>query len=133
MSVAARGSARWRRRGPRNGGPPPRGRPGAGAAPPAVEAGYPRRAGVRTRRGPARTCKRCGAAGATGEFQHVARRRAQAERGTVDQAELATLLLSHRTALALLQGFGEEENGRERRAQVVRELHDEIEPVGAGQ
>src|SRR5256885_10821148 len=38
-----------------------------------------------------------------------------------------------RTALALLQGFGEEENGRERRAQVVRELHDEIEPVGAGQ
>src|SRR5947208_385320 len=70
---------------------------------------------------------------ATGELQHVARRRAQAERGAVDQAELATLLRGHDTALALLQCFREEENGREGRAQIMCELHDEVESVRTGQ
>src|SRR5207249_10824810 len=35
--------------------------------------------------------------------------------------------------LTLLQRFREEQDGRERRAEVVCEIHDEIEPVRAGQ
>src|SRR5205814_1234554 len=68
-----------------------------------------------------------------GQLQHVARRGAQTKRGAVDQTKLATLLRGNGTALTLLQGFREEKDGREGRAQVMRELHDEIEPVGARQ
>src|SRR5207247_7026635 len=67
------------------------------------------------------------------ELEHVARCGAQTKRGAVDEAELATLLRGHRATLALLQCFREEENGGEGRAQVVRELYDEVEPVWAGQ
>src|SRR5439155_3167988 len=70
---------------------------------------------------------------APGELEHVARCGAQTKRGAVDQAELATLLRGHRATLALVQCFREEENGGEGRAQVVRELYDEVEPVWAGQ
>src|SRR5919106_4319088 len=67
------------------------------------------------------------------QLEHVARGGAQAERGTVNQSELPPLALGHGAATALGERLGEHEDRAERRAQVVRHLHHEIEPVAARQ
>src|SRR6266567_4237979 len=70
---------------------------------------------------------------AAGQLDRIARERAQAERGTVDQPELALLALVHRARALLHQRLREEQDRRERGAQVVHDLHQEIQPVGPSQ
>src|SRR2546425_1977557 len=67
------------------------------------------------------------------QLDRVARQRAQAEGGAVDQPQLAVLQLVDRAALTLLQRFGEEEDRREWRPQVVRHLDEQLQAVGAGE
>src|SRR5687767_11358065 len=67
------------------------------------------------------------------ELDHVTGYRAEAERGAVDESELALLHRRDRTAAGALQRFGEEENRGERRAEVVRYLDHQLETVGGGQ
>ena len=67
------------------------------------------------------------------EFDDVARDRRQAERGGVDQPQLAPLHLVHLAALPALQRLGEHENGRQRRAEVVGDVHEQRESVAPRQ
>src|SRR5260370_1381920 len=62
---------------------------------------------------------------------YLARRGAEAQRRAVDEPELAALAVGHRAGLAILQRIRYEQDRRERRADVVRQLHDEVLPVGA--
>ena len=73
------------------------------------------------------------AVAAAGQLDHVARHRAEAEGRAVDQAELALLHRIDRAAPAALQGLGQEEDRGERRAEVVRHLDHQLEPVGPGE
>src|SRR5690606_26844198 len=66
-----------------------------------------------------------------GEFDDVARDGDEPERRAVDDAELPALDVVDVAALSTPQGFGEEQDGGQRRAQVVCELDDEFEAVRA--
>ena len=70
---------------------------------------------------------------APGQLDHVARHRAEPERGAVDQAELALLDRVHRAAASALEGLGQEEDRGERRAQIVGDLHHQLQAVGSGE
>ena len=63
------------------------------------------------------------------EFDDVARHRRESQRRGVDETELAALHVVHGTTLAALQRLGEDEDRRQRRAQVVRDIHEQREPV----
>ena len=66
------------------------------------------------------------------QLDHVAGHGGEAEGGAVDQAELPLLHRVDGAAPAPLQGFGQEQDRRERRAEVVGHLDHELQPVGAG-
>ena len=65
------------------------------------------------------------------ELDDVARDGGKAKRRRVDQAELAALHVVDHTALTTLQRLGQDEDRRERRAQIVRHVHQQREPVGS--
>ncbi len=67
------------------------------------------------------------------EFDHVARQRTQPEGGTVDQPQLALLDRRQLTTRTGPQAFGEDQDGAQRRAHVVRHLHDELLRIVARQ
>ena len=67
------------------------------------------------------------------ELDDVARDGRETERRRVDEAELAALHVVHLAALTALQRLGEHEDGRQRRAQVVRHVHEQGEAVVAGE
>ena len=65
------------------------------------------------------------------ELDDVARDRREPERRGVDQAELAPLHVIDGAALATLQCLGQNEDRRQRRAEVVGDVHEQRQPVGA--
>ncbi len=69
---------------------------------------------------------------AAGQLDHVARDGAESKRSAVYQAELPFLNRVDRAAATALQGFRQEENRGEGRAQVVRHLHDQFQAIRGG-
>src|SRR5437763_1425861 len=61
-----------------------------------------------------------------GELEDVARGRAQTERCTINEPQLAPLAVGHWPVLRVLQGFRQEQDRGERGAQVVRHLDHEL-------
>ena len=70
---------------------------------------------------------------AAGQLDDVARHRAEAEGGAVDEAELALLDRIDRAAPAPLERLGQEEDRGEGRAKIVGDLDHQLEPVGSGE
>ena len=67
------------------------------------------------------------------ELDDVARDRREPERGDVDQAELAPLHVVDGPALPALQRLGEDEDRRQRRAEIVGDVHEQRQPVAPRQ
>ena len=70
---------------------------------------------------------------AAGQLDHVAGHRAETESGAVDQTELPFLHRVHRATAAPLEGFRQKENRGERRAQIVSDLHHQLQSVRPGE
>ncbi len=64
-----------------------------------------------------------------GQLDEVARDGAQPQGGPVNEGELAPLHLVHRPALPALQRFREKQDGGERRAEIVRDVHHDLQSV----
>ena len=70
---------------------------------------------------------------ATRQLDQIVRDLAQPERRAVDEPKLALLNAVDRPGARIVQRLGQEENRRQRRTQVVRNLHDQLEPIGSRQ
>ena len=69
----------------------------------------------------------------SGDFDHIAGNLAQAQRGAVDQPELAMLQLVEVSAGLTLEDLGQKEYRGERRTEIVGHLYHQFHPVRSGQ